>query len=119
MNQIHNRVQLIGRLGQDPEIRTFENGNMVAQFSLATSDYYKNQQGERVEDTQWHRIVAWGKLAEIAQNFLKKGKEVVIEGKLTSRSYEDRDGMKRYVTEVKAREVFMIGSKSDKTVMSK
>jgi len=109
MNALKNKVQLIGNLGQDPEIVNLENGNKLAKFSIATSDYYKNAQGEKVEDTQWHNIVAWGKTAEIVENYLTKGKQVAVEGKLTHRSYETKEGEKRYITEVKCNELLMLG----------
>lgn len=109
MNSLKNKVQLIGHLGNDPEMVTMENGSKLAKFSLATNEIYKNAEGEKVTDTQWHNIVAWGKIAEIAENFLSKGKEVVIEGKLMSRSYETKEGEKRYITEVKCNELLMLG----------
>lgn len=109
MNALKNRVQLIGNLGQDPEIINLENGNKLAKFSIATSDSYKNAQGQKVEDTQWHNIVAWGKTAEIVENYLTKGKQVAIEGKLTHRSYETKEGEKRYITEVRCNELLMLG----------
>lgn len=109
MNSLKNKVQLIGHLGNDPEMVTMENGSKLAKFSLATNETYKNAEGEKVTDTQWHNIVAWGKIAEIAENFLSKGKEVVIEGKLMSRSYETKEGDKRYITEVKCNELLMLG----------
>lgn len=94
MNSLRNKVQLIGNLGNDPEIITLENGTKLAKFSIATNESYKNAKGEKVTDTQWHNIVAWGKLAEISEDFLSKGKEVMIEGKLTNRSYETNEGEK-------------------------
>lgn len=109
MNSLKNKVQLIGNLGNDPEMVTMENGSKLAKFSLATNETYKNAEGEKITDTQWHNIVAWGKIAEIAENFLSKGKEVVIEGKLMSRSYETKEGEKRYITEVKCNELLMLG----------
>ena len=109
MNALKNKVQLIGNLGQDPEIVNLESGNKLAKFSIATSDSYKNAQGEKVEDTQWHNIVAWGKTAEIVENYLTKGKQVAIEGKLTHRSYETKEGEKRYITEVRCNELLMLG----------
>lgn len=109
MNSLKNKVQLIGNLGNDPEIITMENGSKLAKFSIATNETYKNNEGEKVTDTQWHSIVAWGKIAEIVENFLSKGKEVMIEGKLTSRSYETKEGEKRYVTEVRCNELLMLG----------
>ena len=109
MNAIRNKVQLIGNLGKDPEIVQLENGGKLAKFSLATNETYKNNKGERITETQWHNIVAWGKLAEIVENYLTKGKEVAVEGKLTHRSYENQDGEKRYITEVKCNELMMLG----------
>ncbi len=109
MNSLKNKVQLIGNLGNDPEIITMDNGNKLAKFSIATNETYKNAQGEKVTDTQWHNVVAWGKTAEIAENYLIKGKEVAIEGKLTSRSYENKEGEKRYITEVRCNELLMLG----------
>lgn len=111
MSTLRNKVQLIGNLGQDPEILNLESGRKLAKFSIATNETYKNQKGEKVTDTQWHNIVAWGKTAEIIENYLSKGKEVAIEGKLTSRSYDDKEGNKRYVTEVVCNELVMLGSK--------
>ncbi|MEL7271090.1 MAG: single-stranded DNA-binding protein [Bacteroidota bacterium] len=108
MNALKNRVQLLGNLGADPEMVILENGSKLAKFSVATNETYKNQEGEKVTDTQWHNIVAWGKLAEIAENFLVKGKEVMIEGKLVNRSYETKEGAKRYVTEVKCTDLLML-----------
>jgi single-strand DNA-binding protein len=109
MNALKNKVQLIGNLGQDPEIVNLEDGTKLAKFSIATSDSYKNAKGEKVEDTQWHNIVAWGKTAEIVENYLTMGKQVVIEGKLTHRSYETKEGEKRYITEVRCNELLMLG----------
>ncbi|WP_178986229.1 single-stranded DNA-binding protein [Winogradskyella helgolandensis] len=111
MNTLKNKVQLIGNLGQDPEITNFESGKILAKFSIATNDSYKNAQGEKVTDTQWHNVVAWGKTAQIVEKYITKGKEVAIEGKLTSRSWEDKDGMKRYITEVVCSELLMLGNK--------
>lgn len=109
MNAIRNKVQLIGNLGKDPEIVTLENGGKLAKFSLATNETYKNNKGERITETQWHNVVAWGKLAEIVENYLTKGKEVALEGKLTHRSYETQEGERRYVTEVRCNELMMLG----------
>ena len=109
MNALKNKVQLIGNLGQDPEIVTMDNGNKLAKFSLATSENYKNAKGEKVEDVQWHNVVAWGKTAEIVENYLLKGKQVAIEGKLVHRSYETKEGEKRYITEIKCNELLMLG----------
>ena len=109
MNALKNKVQLIGNLGQDPEIVNLEGGTKLAKFSIATTDSYKNAKGEKVDDTQWHNIVAWGKTAEIVENYLAKGKQVAIEGKLTHRSYETKEGEKRYITEVRCTELLMLG----------
>ncbi|MBC6999290.1 MULTISPECIES: single-stranded DNA-binding protein [Bacteroidota] len=109
MNALKNKVQLIGNLGQDPEIVTLENGSKLAKFSIATSESYKNAQGVKVEDVQWHNVVAWGKTADIVENYLEKGKQVAVEGKLTHRSYETKEGEKRYITEVRCNELLMLG----------
>ncbi len=109
MNTLRNKVQLIGNLGNDPEIINLESGKTLAKFSIATNESYKNAQGEKVTDTQWHNIVAWGKTAEIVEKYVGKGKEVAIEGKLTTRSWEDKEGMKRYITEVVCSELLMLG----------
>jgi len=109
MNALKNKVQLIGNLGQDPEIVNLENGTKLAKFSIATSDSYKNAAGEKVEDTQWHNVVAWGKVAELVENYLNKGKQVAVEGKLTHRSYDTKSGEKRYITEVRCNELLLLG----------
>lgn len=109
MNTLRNKVQLIGNLGNDPEILTLESGKKLAKFSIATNENYKNAQGEKVTDTQWHNIIAWGKTADIVEKYVGKGKEVAIEGKLTSRSYDTKEGEKRYVTEVVCNELLMLG----------
>jgi single-strand DNA-binding protein len=108
MNTLRNKVQLIGNLGNDPEIINLESGKTLAKFSIATNESYKNAQGEKITDTQWHNIVAWGKTAQIIEKFVTKGKEVAIEGKLTTRSWEDKDGIKRYTTEVVCNELLML-----------
>jgi single-strand DNA-binding protein len=109
MNNVKNRVQLIGRLGGDPEVRTFENNRKMARINLATSEVYKNAKGEKVEATEWHNIVAWGPLAERAEEYLFKGQEVLVEGKLTHRQYTDKEGTKRYITEVEASDLVLMG----------
>lgn len=109
MNALRNKVQLIGHLGQDPEIVNLDSGSKLAKFSIATNESYRNAKGEKVEDTQWHNIVAWGKTAEIVESYLTKGREVAVEGKLIHRSYETKEGDKRYVTEVKCNELLMLG----------
>ncbi|RDY57847.1 single-stranded DNA-binding protein [Flagellimonas nanhaiensis] len=109
MSTLRNKVTLIGNVGQEPEIRDLESGKKVAKISLATNESYKNGKGEKVTDTQWHNLVAWGKTAEIIEKYVTKGKEIAIEGKLTSRSYEDKEGNKRYVTEVVVSEILLLG----------
>ena len=111
MSTLRNKVQLIGNLGNNPEIITLDSGKKLAKFTIATNESYKNAQGEKVTDTQWHNLVAWNKTADIAERFLEKGKEIAIEGKLTSRSYDDKDGNKRYVTEVVVNELLLLGNK--------
>jgi single-strand DNA-binding protein len=111
MNTLKNKVQLIGNLGNDPEIINLETGKKLAKFSVATNESYKNAEGEKITDTQWHNIVAWGKTADIIEKYVTKGKEVAIEGKLTSRSYETKTGEKRYVTEVVCSELLLLGAK--------
>ena len=111
MNTLRNKVQLIGNLGNNPEIITLDSGKKLAKFSIATNDSYKNAQGEKVTETQWHNVIAWNKTAEIIEKYLEKGKEIAIEGKLTSRSYDDKEGNKRYVTEIVINELLMLGSK--------
>ena len=109
MNTLRNKVQLIGNLGNDPEIINLESGKMLAKFSIATNENYKNADGEKITDTQWHNVVVWGKTASIVEKYLTKGKEVAVEGKLTNRSYETKEGEKRYVTEIVCNELLMLG----------
>ncbi|MFM7896060.1 MAG: single-stranded DNA-binding protein [Flavobacterium sp.] len=104
-----NSVQLIGHVGQEPEIKNLEGGKKLANISIATNEVYYRENGDKVEQTQWHRVTAWGKTADIIEKFVVKGKEIGIEGKLTHRSYDDKDGIKRYVTEVIANEILLIG----------
>lgn len=106
-----NKVILVGNLGKDPEIRHLENGTAVANFTIATSESYKDKAGARVDQTEWHNIVVWRKLAEIAESYLKKGSQVYLEGKLRTRSWEDQQGNKRYTTEVVADTFTMLGKK--------
>ena len=112
MNNLKNRVQLIGNLGMTPEIMDFDGGKKKAKFSIATNETYRNNKGELVEETQWHNIVAWGKNASVIETYLQKGSEVCIAGKLTSRSWEDADGNKRFITEVILQELMMLGKKN-------
>lgn len=109
MSTLRNKVQLIGNLGNDPEIVNLDSGKKLAKFSIATNESYKNNKGERVTDTQWHNVVAWGKTAGIIESYVTKGKEVAIEGRLTSRSYETKEGEKRYITEIVCDELLMLG----------
>lgn len=111
MYALRNRVQLIGNLGNAPEVKTTENGKKLARFSVATNESYQNSNGDKVTDTQWHSVVAWGKVADIAEKFLNKGTEVVVEGKLVNRNYTDKEGIKKYVTEVQVSELLLLGSK--------
>jgi single-strand DNA-binding protein len=108
MNAMKNRVQLIGHVGNEPEIKTFDGGKKVANLTIATNDTYRNDKGDKVEQTEWHKVSAWGKTAEIIEKYVTKGKEVAIEGKLTHRSYEDKNGEKRYITEVIVNEILLI-----------
>ncbi len=108
MNAMKNRVQLIGNVGNDPEIKTLENGKKLAHLTIATNDRYTNDKGEKVEQTEWHRVTAWGKTAEIIEKYVVKGKEVAIEGKLTHRSYDDKNGEKKYITEVVVSEILLL-----------
>ena len=109
MKSIKNRIQLIGRVGKDPEFRLLDSGKNVVNFSMATSDSYKNASGEKAIDTQWHQVVAWGGLAEIADKYLRKGSEVAVQGKLIHRNYEGPDGNRRYVSEIIADEILLLG----------
>lgn len=111
MNALRNRVQLIGHLGNDPEIKSLNGGKNVANFSMATNESYKKENGDKVTETQWHNIVAWNGTAKIVEKLLKKGSEVIVEGKLTSRSWDDKDGKKHYITEVVANEILLLKSK--------
>ena len=104
-----NSVQLIGHVGQEPEIKTLETGRKLANITIATNDVYYKENGDKVEKTDWHRVTAWGKTAEIIEKYVTKGKEVAVEGKLTHRSYDDKDGIKRYVTEIVANEILLLG----------
>jgi single-strand DNA-binding protein len=108
MNALKNKVQLIGHVGKDPVIRDLEGGKKVASLSLATKDVYVNKSGDQKEQTQWHNVVAWGKTAEIIEKFVDKGKKIGLTGKLTSRSYDDKEGNKRYVTEVVINELLLM-----------
>ncbi len=110
MYALKNKVQLIGNLGNAPEIKTIESGKKMARFSMATNEVYKNTKGEKVTETQWHNLVAWGKVAEMVEKYLKKGTELAVEGKLINRNYVDKDGVKRYITEIQVNELLMLGA---------
>lgn len=111
MEALRNRVQLIGHLGNAPETKTTETGKKQVKFSIATSESYKNSEGEKVTETQWHNLTVWGKLADIAEKYLAKGSQVVIGGKLINRSYDDKEGVKKYITEVFVSDLVLVGSK--------
>ena len=113
MNALRNRVQLIGNLGSNPEIKKFESGKVVARINIATTEKYKDDSGKWVTDTQWHHVSAWGTLANTVEKYLKKGSEVAIEGKLVYRNYENKEGKKQYITEIVANEVLMLGKKGE------
>ncbi len=114
MNALKNKVQLIGNLGKNPEIKTFDGGKKLAKMSIATSDKYKNAKGEYVTETIWHNLVLWGGLAGIAEKLLQKGTEVAVEGKLVNRNYTGKDGVKRYFTEVQVNQMLILNrSKND------
>lgn len=110
MSTLRNKVQLIGHVGADPIITNLESGKILVRFSLATNESYKNANGEKQTNTNWHNLVAWGKTAQIIEKYVIKGKEIAIEGKLTSRSYEDKDGVIHYVTEVVISELLLLGT---------
>ena len=110
MNALRNRVQLIGNLGQDPEIKTLDSGKKVAHFTLATNGTFKNSEGQKIEETVWHNIVAWNGLAETASKYLQKGKEVAVDGRIVYRSYEDKKGVTKYITEIVLNEILLLRS---------
>lgn len=112
MYALKNKVQLIGNLGNAPEIKETSGGRKVAKFAMATNESYRNPKGEKVTETQWHNLVAWGKLADLAEQYLSKGSEIAIEGKLTHRDYLDQQGVKRYITEIQINEILLLGKKS-------
>jgi len=112
-----NKVILVGNVGKDPEIRRFEN-NIKASFSLATSETYTPKGGDKVTQTEWHNIVAWRRLAELSENYIRKGSQILIEGKLRYRSYDDKEGNKRYIVEVEAEAIQLLGRKADGTQAS-
>ena len=111
MNALRNKVQLIGHLGIDPEIREFKSGKKMAKMSLATSDIYKDNEGKKVSNTQWHNLILWGGLVDIVEKYLNKGSEIAVEGRLSYRSYEAENGEKKYFTEVVVNDLVMLGGK--------
>ncbi|WP_040490268.1 single-stranded DNA-binding protein [Indibacter alkaliphilus] len=111
MSNMRNRVQLIGRLGTKPEIKELESGKIKATFRMATKDFYKNDKGESVEETTWHNVVAWEKAAEIVQKYTDKGSEIAVDGKISNRTYEDKDGNKKYYSEVVTFQVMLLGER--------
>ena len=111
MSNLRNSVRLIGFLGTDPEIKTIGEKKKLAKMAIATNDSYKNDKGEKVEETQWHNLVMWDGLATVAEKYLHKGSEVSVEGKLTSRSYTDKEGVKKYFTEILVNDLLMLGKK--------
>lgn len=108
-----NKVILVGNVGKDPELRALDNGRSVARFTLATSEVYKNKSGEKVANTEWHNIVLWSPLAEIADKYVKKGKQVYLEGKITNRSYQDKDGNMKYITEIVCQTMTLLGRREE------
>ena len=111
MNSIRNKVILIGNLGSDPEVKSIENDKKLARFSLATNEMLKNKLGEKVTETTWHTVIAWGKLAELSERFLKKGSEIAVEGKLVNNNWTDKEGKKRYSTEIHITDLLLLGGK--------
>ncbi|MCK5730250.1 MAG: single-stranded DNA-binding protein [Draconibacterium sp.] len=109
MNALRNSVRLIGNLGDDPKVRKLDSGKTVANFSIATNEIYRDKSGEKQSETTWHRLVAWGKQAEIVESYVKKGSEIAIEGKLTNRTWDDKNGEKQYITEILVNSVLLLG----------
>ncbi len=111
MNKLRNRVQLIGRLGAKADVKHLENGKCVANFSIATNEVYYNAKSEKVEETTWHQVVAWNKHAETIEKYTDKGSELAVDGKIVNKNYTDKDGIKRYVTEIHIDEILLLGEK--------
>ena len=114
MNTLRNKVQLIGRLGDKIEVKTLESGKKVGKINLATNETYRNQQGEKVTETTWHNLVIWGKQVEILEKYTEKGSELAVEGKISNRDYTDKDGNKRYITEIVVHDFLLLGSSKGK-----
>ena len=112
MSTLKNSVRLVGNLGTDPEVKNFDNNRKLAKLSIATNETYKNDKGEKVTDTQWHNLVLWGVQAKLAEQYLRKGDEVAVEGKLANRTYTDKEGVKRYFTEIVVNEFLKVGAKN-------
>lgn len=110
MNNLRNSVNLIGNLGMDPEIKELENGKKLARFSIATNELYKDSEGNKKKETAWHQVVAWDGNATIAEKYLKKGREVALQGRLSHRSYEDKNGQQKYITEIIVNEILLLGN---------
>ncbi len=111
MKSLRNQVQLIGRLGADPEMKEFSNGNSKVSMNIATSETYKNKAGDQITDTQWHNVIAWNGTGKYIKNYISKGTEIIIQGKLTHNSYEDKNGITRYITEIVADQVMILSKK--------
>ena len=111
MNSLRNQVQLLGNLGKDVELKTLQSGSIKASFTLATDESYKDSKGKKVENTQWHNVIAWGKSAELMKSILSKGSKVLVRGKILNRSYDDKDGVKKYITEIQANEFVCMDTK--------
>ena len=114
MNALRNKVQLIGNLGMNPEVKTLDGGKKLAKITIATNESYKNSKGEKITDTQWHNLIAWGKTADSIEQYLQKGSEVAVEGKLINRNYIDKENVKRYITEIQISELLILDSKKNK-----
>jgi len=113
MYSLRNKVQLIGNLGKNPDIKTTDSGKKLVKLSVATNEMFTNSKGEKVKETQWHNLVAWGKMADVAEKYLSKGSEIAIEGKLITKDYVDKEGNKKYSTEIQVNELLLLGSKSE------
>ena len=112
MYSLRNKVQLIGNLGKKPEVKKTDTGKKLVKFSIATNEFFTNIKGEKVKETQWHNVVAWGKVADVAEKYLDKGVEVAVEGKLITKDYLDKEGNKKYTTEIQVNELLLLGTKA-------
>lgn len=111
-SSLNNSVRIIGNIGMNPEVKSFGNDQKLAKFSVATTETYKNANGEKEKTTQWHNVVVWGKLASVVEKYMQKGQMIALEGQLTSRSYTDKSGNKRYITEINANQIQMLAKKA-------